>query len=96
MPPSGFEKVETRILGTFSENILSRFFQEVEEGKFKSVDEGITSELGIIERHLSLDISHAERGILEFVKQLYLDLQKGESLEQIIDKINALSKKHYS
>jgi hypothetical protein len=95
MPPSGFIRIENKILSTFAESILLRFEQEVVDGKFISVEEGINHELKIIDSQLNSDILHTERGVLEFVKGLYMRLKEGCEIEDIANEIELLAHKQY-
>jgi hypothetical protein len=95
MPPSGFESVEVQGIATSTHSLLSRFMFEVESGKHTSLEVGIATELATIDRALADDISHAERGVLMFVRELYLELKEGGTLQQIAAEIEALSRKAY-
>lgn len=96
MPPSGFVRSEVLSLSAFAESLLSRFADEVKQGKHVTVKAGIQHELEVINRELGKNkLSHSERGVLEFVKALYLKLDSGGTLEEIEIELGALATKSY-
>ncbi len=95
MPPSGFNRVETKMLSIFAESLLSRFEEEVADGRFTSLKAGIEHELEIIEKSLASDIPRFERGTLEFVRQLYLRLREVNDIDSVIADSEQLSLKKY-
>lgn len=95
MPPSGFVAVETATLASVAESLLARFQSEVSEGKHTSREVGITTELATIHRALASDIPHTERGVLMFVRELYLALKAGKTAEEIERELRALESKKY-
>jgi len=96
MPPSGFVRQEVQAIGSFAKSILSRFSEEVKDGRHPSEARGIDHELSIIDRELgSNTISRPERGLLQLVREFYLCLKQGDTMEEIVCELDRLSEKNY-